>query len=119
MGWSGRAPAPPAREAGKGRQRRGALRRNSHGGQREGGRSASHPLMLCDYAAAQHRVRIFFCVSPPLQLIISCAGIVCATFADTTSDRSALRTYGLALSGLPNEGRSIRAAFFVPQIAVW
>src|SRR5690349_12149496 len=24
MGWSGRAPAPPAREAGKGRQRRGA-----------------------------------------------------------------------------------------------
>jgi len=25
----------------------------------------------------------------------------------------------LALSGLPNEGRSIRAAFFVPQIPAW
>jgi hypothetical protein len=35
---------------------------------------------------------IFFCVSPPLQLRISCAGILCSTFADTTSDRSALRT---------------------------
>jgi hypothetical protein len=89
MGWSGRAPAPPAREAGKGRQRRGALRRNSHGGQREGGRSASHPLMLCDYAAAQHRVRIFFCVSPPLQLKSTGASILWQ-FADTASDRSAL-----------------------------
>jgi hypothetical protein len=44
---------------------------------------------------------IFFGVSPPLQLTISRAGILCSTFADTTSDRSALRTQGLALSGLP------------------
>ena len=65
-----------------------------------------------------HRIAcvFFFPVSPPLQPTISCAGILCSTFADTTSDRSALRTEGLALSGLPNEGRSIRAAFFVPQI---
>jgi len=34
----------------------------------------------------------FFPVSPPLQPTISCAGILCSTFADTTSDRSALRT---------------------------
>src|SRR5262249_1527684 len=32
------------------------------------------------------------CVSPPLQLIICCVGILSIKFADTTSDRSALRT---------------------------
>src|SRR5215470_13633268 len=44
------------------------------------------------FAAPQYALVIFFCVSPPLQLTISCVGIFCAMFADTTSDRSALRT---------------------------
>jgi hypothetical protein len=61
-------------------------------------------LFFASHSFALHRsiaCVIFFGVSPPLQLTISCAGILCSTFADTTSDRSALRTQGLALSGLP------------------
>jgi hypothetical protein len=63
-------------------------------------------------AAPQYCLRNFFGVSPLLQPRISCAGILSITFADTTSDRSALRTEGLALSGLPMKGPLVGAAFF-------